>query len=41
VHHFANLDAQDAWELSMIAPGLLGPDYFREIALRPATKRSG
>jgi quercetin dioxygenase-like cupin family protein len=32
VHHFANLDTQDARELSVIAPGLLGPEYFREIA---------
>lgn len=32
VHHFANLDTQDARELSVITPGLLGPDYFREIA---------
>jgi quercetin dioxygenase-like cupin family protein len=32
VHHFANLDTQDARELSVIVPGLLGPEYFREIA---------
>jgi len=32
VHHFANLDTQDARELSVITPGLLGPEYFREIA---------
>jgi quercetin dioxygenase-like cupin family protein len=32
VHHFANLDAQIARELSVITPGILGPDYFREIA---------
>jgi len=32
VHHFANLDSQDARGLSVIAPGLLGPDYFHEIA---------
>ena len=31
VHHFVNLDEQDARELSVISPGLLGPDYFREI----------
>jgi len=31
VHHFANLDTQDVRELSVITPGLLGPDYFREI----------
>jgi quercetin dioxygenase-like cupin family protein len=32
VHHFANFETQDARELSVIAPGLLGPEYFREIA---------
>jgi uncharacterized Fe-S cluster protein YjdI len=32
VHHFANLEAEDARELSVIVPGLLGPAYFREIA---------
>jgi len=32
VHHFANLDTQEARGLSVIAPGLLGPEYFREIA---------
>jgi hypothetical protein len=32
VHHFANHDAQIARELSVITPGILGPDYFREIA---------
>ena len=32
VHHFANLNTQAARELSVIAPGLLGPEYFREIA---------
>jgi quercetin dioxygenase-like cupin family protein len=33
VHHFANLDTQAARELSVITPGLLGPEYFREIAV--------
>lgn len=32
VHHFANFDTQDARELSVITPGLLGPEYFHEIA---------
>jgi quercetin dioxygenase-like cupin family protein len=32
VHHFANLDTDDARNLSVIVPGLLGPQYFREIA---------
>ena len=31
VHHFANLEVQHARELSVITPGLLGPDYFRQI----------
>jgi quercetin dioxygenase-like cupin family protein len=31
VHHFANLDSEDARQLSVISPGLLGPQYFREI----------
>jgi quercetin dioxygenase-like cupin family protein len=32
VHQFENLDTQDALVLSVITPGLLGPEYFREIA---------
>jgi quercetin dioxygenase-like cupin family protein len=32
VHHFVNLDTQDARALSAITPGLLGPEYFHEIA---------
>ena len=32
VHHFANLETQDARGLSVIVPGLLGPEHFREIA---------
>ena len=32
VHHFANLGHADARELSVIVPGLLGPEYFSEIA---------
>ena len=32
VHHFANHGTEDARELSVITPGLLGPEYFREIA---------
>ena len=31
VHQFENLDTQDARMLSVIAPGLLGPQYFRDI----------
>jgi quercetin dioxygenase-like cupin family protein len=32
VHHFANVDTEEARVLSVITPGLLGPDYFRDIA---------
>ena len=32
VHHFVNLDTQDVRQLSAITPGLLGPEYFHEIA---------
>ena len=32
VHHFVNLATQDARQLSAITPGLLGPEYFHEIA---------
>jgi quercetin dioxygenase-like cupin family protein len=31
VHHFANHEQQDARQLSVISPGLLGPQYFREM----------
>ena len=31
VHHFVNAGGEDARELSVITPGLLGPAYFREI----------
>jgi quercetin dioxygenase-like cupin family protein len=31
IHQFENLDAADGRGLSVIAPGLLGPAYFREI----------
>ena len=32
VHHFANLDDRDVRQLSVITPGVLGPQYFRDIA---------
>jgi quercetin dioxygenase-like cupin family protein len=32
VHQFVNLDTEDARQLSAITPGLLGPEYFHEIA---------
>jgi quercetin dioxygenase-like cupin family protein len=31
VHHFENTGAADARQLSVITPGILGPEYFREI----------
>jgi len=31
VHQFANLGMTDTRTLSVITPGLLGPDYFREL----------
>jgi quercetin dioxygenase-like cupin family protein len=32
VHHFDNADAVDARALAIVTPGILGPDYFREVA---------
>ena len=32
VHRFDNFSAVDASMLAIITPGILGPDYFREIA---------
>jgi quercetin dioxygenase-like cupin family protein len=32
VHQFVNLGHEDARQLSAITPGLLGPEYFQEIA---------
>ena len=32
VHRFDNFGAADAKMLAVIRPGILGPDYFREIA---------
>lgn len=31
VHHFANLESGEVRQLSVITPGLLGPQYFRDI----------
>jgi quercetin dioxygenase-like cupin family protein len=31
VHHFANHEQQGARQLSVISPGLLGPQYFRDM----------
>ncbi len=32
VHRFDNLLTADAKMLAIVSPGILGPDYFREIA---------
>jgi quercetin dioxygenase-like cupin family protein len=32
VHHFDNTGEVDAKALAIVTPGILGPDYFREIA---------
>ena len=32
VHHFDNAGAADATSLAIVTPGVLGPDYFRDIA---------
>jgi quercetin dioxygenase-like cupin family protein len=32
VHHFDNTHDVDAKALAIVSPGILGPDYFREVA---------
>lgn len=32
VHHFENTGGVDAKALAIVTPGILGPDYFREVA---------
>ena len=32
VHHFDNTNDADAKALAIVTPGILGPDYFREVA---------
>ena len=32
VHHFDNTHDADAKALAIVTPGILGPDYFREVA---------
>jgi quercetin dioxygenase-like cupin family protein len=32
VHRFANVGELDAKALAIVTPGILGPDYFREVA---------
>ena len=31
VHHFDNTQDEDAKTLAIVTPGILGPDYFREV----------
>jgi len=33
VHHFENTGNEDAKALAIVTPGILGPDYFRELAV--------
>lgn len=32
IHRFDNMHAADAKMLAIVSPGILGPDYFREVA---------
>jgi quercetin dioxygenase-like cupin family protein len=41
VHHFDNRGEVDAKALCIITPGLLGPDYFREVAAVFAESKGG
>jgi quercetin dioxygenase-like cupin family protein len=41
VHHFDNHGEVDAKALCIIAPGVLGPDYFREVAAVFAQSAAG
>jgi len=41
VHHFDNHGDVDAKVLSIITPGVLGPDYFREVAAAFADTTGG
>jgi len=41
VHKFENTGAGDATSLALVTPGLLGPDYFRDIAAVIAASSAG
>jgi quercetin dioxygenase-like cupin family protein len=41
VHHFDNTGAADATSLAIVTPGVLGPDYFREVAAVVAAAAGG
>jgi len=41
VHRFDNFSSSDAKMLAVVTPGVLGPDYFREIAAVVAAAAGG
>ena len=41
VHHFDNKGDADARALAVVTPGILGPDYFREVAAILAAAAGG
>jgi quercetin dioxygenase-like cupin family protein len=41
VHRFENVHADDAKVLAIITPGILGPDYFRDVAAVVAASAGG
>jgi len=41
VHHFDNTGDVDAKALAIVTPGILGPDYFREVAAVLAAAAGG
>ena len=41
VHHFGNTGSVDARALAIVTPGILGPDYFREVAAVVAAAAGG
>ena len=41
VHHFDNAGDEDATALAIVTPGILGPDYFREVAAIAAAAAGG
>jgi len=41
VHQFDNIGTADATSLAIVTPGVLGPDYFRELAALVAAAAGG
>ena len=41
VHHFDNTHDEDAKALAIVTPGILGPDYFRDVAAVIAAAAGG